>query len=88
MTWRVIAVEGVDEPARVLSTARRQAGQDQPGRPALGPLDQPRHILGGELQPERAVQQLGGLLVGEPQIVDPELGQLPPGGGQWPVIQG
>jgi hypothetical protein len=57
---------------------QRQPGQDQPGRPALGPLGQPLHVPGAELQAHRAVQQLGCLLVGELQVGGAELGQLPP----------
>jgi hypothetical protein len=73
------AVEGGDETARVLAAAKRKAGQVQPGRPALGPLGQPLHVLGRQLQAHRAVQQFGCLFVGELQIAHPQFGQLSSG---------
>ena len=73
----VVAVEGGDEGARVLSAAKRKPSQVQPGRPALGPLGQTLDVVGRELQPHRPVQQGQGLFVGELQVGGPELGQLP-----------
>ena len=46
----VVAVERGDERVRVLPVANRQAGQDQPGRPALGPFHEALHVAGGKPQ--------------------------------------
>ena len=82
----VVALEGGDEGARVRPAAERQPGQVEPGRPALGPFGQALHVAGGQPQSHRPVQQGRGLLAGELQVGDPELGQLPtdphPGQGQ------
>ena len=81
-----------DERPGIGAAPQRQPGQDQPGRPALGPLPQPLRLLGGQLQAHGLVQEGGGLGVGEPQVDDPQLGQLAagaqPGQGQRRVDPG
>ncbi|MDP9207529.1 MAG: hypothetical protein M3O65_03335 [Actinomycetota bacterium] len=75
----VVAMERGDEGAGVLPAAKRQTGQDQPRRPALGPLGQTLGVAGPQLQPHRPVQEGQGFFVGELQVGDPDLGQLSPG---------
>ena len=50
----VVAVERGDERVRVLPVANRQAGQDQPGRPALGPFHEALHVAGASRRPMEA----------------------------------
>jgi hypothetical protein len=64
----VAGPEGGDERLQVRAAPQRQAGQDQPGRPALGPLPQPLHRLWREVQSHGVPEQAGGLGVGEPQV--------------------
>ena len=70
-----------NEAIKALASSRREsrAGQVQRGHPSLGAQGQALHVVGCQLQPHRAVQQLGRLLVGEVQVGDPDLGQLSPG---------
>ena len=65
--------------ARVRSSAQRQRGQVQGGRPALGPRLQPRDVRGRELETEGIDQECRRLLVAEAKVAGAHLGQLAPG---------
>ena len=56
---------------------RDRPGQDQPGRPALGPLGQPGHVLGRQASPIEPFSSSAVSLTGELQLAHPQLGQLP-----------
>jgi hypothetical protein len=57
----------------------RQGRRLQPGHPALGAVRQRRHGRLGQVGPDGAAQQRGGLLGAEAQVVLAQLGQLPAG---------
>ena len=75
----VPAGEGGHERRRVGPVAQRQPGQLQPGRPALGALDQRRHLRLGQAQPHARAQQGGRLLDAEAQVGRPHLDELAAG---------
>jgi X-Pro dipeptidyl-peptidase C-terminal non-catalytic domain len=72
----VIAGERGHERLPVALVLKRQRGQPQPGRPALGPLPQQRHL--GRLEPERegVVQQRPGLRLAEAKLRGADLQHL------------
>ena len=88
----VAAGEGGHERRRVGPVAQRQPGQLQPGRPALGALDQRRHLRVGQAQPHALAQERGRLLGAEAQVGGAQLGQLAAGAqarqGQRRVLAG
>ena len=63
------------EPLRVRVPGKRQRGQAQPGRPALGPLVQRRQHRVRQLDPG-CLEQRPRLGQGEPQIGGADLGEL------------
>ena len=75
--------EGAHERRRVGSVAKGQPGQLQPGRPALGPLDQRRHLRLGQAQPHARAQERGRLLDAEAEFGRPDLGELAAGSQAW-----
>ena len=72
----VPAGEGGHERRRVGPVAQRQPGQLEPGRPALGALDQRRHLRVGQAQPHATAQERGRLLDAESQVGGAQLGEL------------
>ena len=72
----VPAGEGGHERRRVGPVAQGQPGQLQPGRPALGALDQRRHLRLGQSQPHARAQEGGRLLDAEAQVGGAHLGEL------------
>ena len=49
----VVAAEARDGAVDVLVAAQREGGEIEPGRPALGALEQHEHVLGLEVEPAR-----------------------------------
>ena len=72
------AREPVHEGLGVRAVAEREGGQVEPGRPALGALDQPRHQLVGQAHPGGR-QQGVRFGVAERQLRGPQLRELPVG---------
>ena len=63
--------------ARVRPVAQPQSGQLQPRGPSLGPRQQPEHVLLGQQRAEPAAEELHRLAGAEPQVLGPQLGQVP-----------
>ncbi len=72
----VIAGERGHESLPVGLIPKRQRGQPQPGRPALGPLPQQRHLGRLEVEREGVVQQRPGLRVAEAKLRGADLQDL------------
>ena len=72
----VIAGERGHERLPVSLIPKRQRGQPQPGRPALGPLPQQRHLGRLEAEREGVVQQRPGLRVAEAKLRGADLQDL------------
>ena len=61
-----------------VSFLQRKCGQLQSCNPALGTRRQRSNIFCGEFEPHQLVKKLGRLIMGESQIGNTQLGQLPP----------
>src|SRR5918996_1548156 len=75
----LVARKRLDEGPRVGSPAQRESSEIQACGPTLRPLVQPRHVFWIEAQLEHTVQEHGGLLVGEAQLLRSDLVQLTAG---------
>jgi hypothetical protein len=84
--WRLSPWKAATKPLGSCRPRSDSPGQVEARRPALGPFGQALHVVGRQPQSHRPVQQGRGLLAGELQVGDPELGHVPtdphPGHGQ------
>ena len=74
------ASEPLDEIRTVRPVTQPQSGQLQSGGPALGPRQQPEHVVLGQRRAnpvEPAAEELDRLGDAEPQVFGPQLGQVP-----------
>ena len=75
----LVAGERLDELVSVVSSPQREGRQVETGRPALGPLHEPGHVRGVEVEPLLLVEQVVRLGDGEPELGVGDLEQLAPG---------
>ena len=76
----VAAGEGLDEGGHrvtLADAAEGEAGELQPGDPALRALVEGGHVGSREVEPHHLVQEVAGLGPGQPQVDCPELRELP-----------
>ena len=72
----IVAAEALDRPVDVLVAVHRQGGEIEPGRPALGALEQHERVLGLEVQPDQA-QHRHRLAPRHHEVARPEVEQPP-----------